>query len=459
VRHELSIIAATACSFVSTFIAAVALAEVSADQARRLGGRELTPLGAERAGNATGTIPAWTGGITQPPPGFEPGKHHPDPHPEDPVLFTITAAELGEHSERLSEGQKALLRAHPDTWRMNVYPTRRSASYPPWVYEAVKANATTAEVVLEGKGGVVNAAISSPFPIPRSGVDVIWNHNLRWRGIHVSRSDGVAAVTRAGRYRLVLTEQAFAYPYASPRASAFKTKHPNVMLAVKMKVIAPALLAGDGILVIEPIDQTEDPRRSWTYSRNLRRVFRNPFLAYDQPALNSDGLRTVDEFGLYNGAPDRFEWTLLGKREVYVPYNAYRLHSSDVGHGDIIGRRHIAPDLARYELHRVWVVEGRLKRGQRHIYSRRVFYVDEDSWQIALSDSYDSEGNLWRTAEAHALNYYDVPVLWTTLEVFYDLKEGRYLVNGLDNHRNGARFAEDGDPREFSPNALTYYIR
>jgi len=150
---------------------------------------------------------------------------------------------------------------------------------------------------------------------------------------------------------------------------------------------------------------------------------------------------------------------LKGKKELYIPYNAYRIHAQGLAVDNIVGKRHINPELARYELHRVWVVEGTLKPGMKHIYGRRVFYIDEDSWQIAVADNYDLEGKLWRTSEAHALNYYEVPVQWSTLEVYYDLEKQRYLVSGLDNSRNPYQFSDTADPREFSPNALNYYIR
>jgi len=314
-------------------------------------------------------------------------------------------------------------------------------------------------VVLEGKGGVEGARVSSPFPIPKSGVEVIWNHNLRWRGVLVSRTEGQTAVTRLGNYTVTLSVQEIGIPYGAPSATAFTRRYPNVMFALKSKIISPALLSGDGTLAIEPIDQTRDPRKVWSYSRALRRVLRNPHIAYDFPAPNSANLRTVDDGGLFIGPPDRFEWTLRGKREIYIPYNAYRLHGRDVGHADILRTGHINPDLARYELHRVWVVEGVLKADETHVYSRRVFYVDEDSWQIAVAESYDREGQLWRVNEAHALNLYEVPVLWDTLQVYHDLDAGRYAVSGLDNGRNPPRFREGGDPRDFNPNALTYYVR
>ena len=438
---------------------AVAFAGVSQQEADRLGGQDLTPMGAERPGNAAGTIPPWTGGITTPQAGYTPEATHPDPYADDKILHPVTAENLAEHEQFLSAGHQALLRTYPETWQFNVYPTHRSASFPDAVYDAVKANATSARLILEGKGGVDNASVGPPFPIPKNGVEVVWNHNLRWRGIRVSYTEGLAAVTRRGRYGIIYAAVEVAYPYAFPPDSPFRRKYPNLMLAFRSKVIQPAQLAGEGTLIAEPINQTRYPRKVWTYSPNLRRVLRSPFFAYGKPVPNTDGLQTVDDLGLFNGPPDRFEWRLLGKRELYVPYNAYRLDSSQVKYGAILLPGHINPGLARYELHRVWVVEGKLKPDKEHVYSRRVFFVDEDSWKILVSESYDQKGNLWRVAEAHPINYYEVPLLSDTLQVFYDLQEGRYLVRGLDNHLRQPRFRDDADPREFSPNALIYYIR
>jgi hypothetical protein len=419
----------------------------------------LTPIGAKQAGNASGTIPAWTGGLTVPPDSYRTGYHETDPFPDDEPLFQINASNAEQYAQYLSPGQRALLAKYPDTWHMNVYRSRRTASFPDFVYEAIAGNAKTARVLMEGRGGVEGSRVSSPFPRPKTGVEVVWNHNLRFRGIRVDRLAGTAAVTRNGRYTLVLSRQDWAFPYSVPQPTPFTQRYPNVLLAVKGLVIEPSLLSGDGTLVFETINQTDDPRKSWTYPRALRRVIRLPYSGYQIPATNSDGLRTIDDFGLYNGPPDRYEWTLIGKQELYIPYNAYRLHGPQVGHEDIVRTGHINPDHARYELHRVWVIQGILKDGARHIYGRRVFYVDEDSWQIAVADSYNTDGELWRVNEAHAINYYTVPVLWSTLEVFHDLLASRVLVNGLDNRHRPYRFLSGADPREFSPNALIYYLR
>jgi len=50
---------------------------------------DLTPVGALRAGNADGRIPEWSGGINQPPPGYQPGTVHIDPFDGETALFRI----------------------------------------------------------------------------------------------------------------------------------------------------------------------------------------------------------------------------------------------------------------------------------------------------------------------------------------------------------------------------------
>jgi hypothetical protein len=425
-------------------------------------GTALTPVGAERAGNEAGTIPTWDGGITGPIPGYTPGQRLSDPYADDPLLFTITASNQQEYADKLSEGQKALLAKHPDSWHMNVYPSRRSAAYPSYVYDAFKTNATRAELVTEGRGGVENSVVSSPFPNPTQGVEVIWNHNLRFRGIHINRVDGSAAVTRRGNYTLILQDEEWAIPYARSSESDVEKLYPNLLLAFKKKVFAPGFVTGSGSLVHDFLNINEARRETWIYSPDLRRVLRTPFSGYDNPATNTDSLRFNDEGDMYNGSPSLFNWALLGKREMYIPYNAYRLHSGDLKVDDIVGDNHINPDHVRYELHRVWVVEGTLKsdKGRKdHKYSRRVFYVDEDSWQIAAADNYDDDGQLWRASEGHMINYYQVPTPWYTLRVYHDLKNERYMVHGLENQRREPTFDDDINPRSFGPNALDYYVR
>jgi hypothetical protein len=461
------------CATALIWLASATFAGVDEQNAARLDGDELTPIGALRAGNAEGSIPAWTGGLDISNQSFAKDKFLPNPFQDDKILFSITAENIDLYSDKLSEGQKALLRKNPDSWKMNVYATRRSSSYPDFVYQAVKLNAASAEVDLSNLGGVKNANISSPFPIPSKGVEVIWNHNLRWRGVAVERFEGLAAPTRIlGNFNLIVFEDKIAFPYGAP-AEAFKDKRrfPQVSIALKSKVIAPGFSRGGGQLVLESTNFNQTPRRTWVYNQNLRRVFRTPFSGFDNPVSLSEGLRFNDETDMYNGSPAVFNWKLLGKREMFIPYNAYRLHGGKLTAADIVGAKHISPDLARYELHRVWVVEGTVKnpsstlnplRGvanRGHSYSKRILYIDEDSWSVALADNYDSDGNLWRFAEGHLINYYRVPVPWYTLQTSYDFKQQRYLVTGLDNELGPYKFKATINATEFSPNALDYYVR
>ena len=426
-----------------------AAAEISADEVARLG-RDLTPLGGERAGNAEGTIPEWTGGITQPPAGYEVGQHHPDPYAADRPLFVIDAANLDRHRDKLSVGHQRMLETYP-TFRLPVYPTRRSASVPQRIYDATRRVAATAKLVDDGNG-VGGAVAGIPFPIPKNGLEVIWNHLLRYRGETVTCTLGQAAVTRGGAYTMVKYAIDINLRYSLPDMTPERLG--NTMVLFKQRVVAPARLAGDLLLVHETMNQAREPRHAWTYNPGQRRVRRAPNVAYDNPGTTSDGLRTADQFDMFNGAVDRYDWRLVGKREMYVPYNAYKLHSDRLAFTDILKPLHVNPEHLRYELHRVWVVEATLKEGARHIYKRRTLYVDEDSWQILLADIYDNRDQLWRVSEGHVINFYEKPLVWPTLEVHSDLQAGRYLALGLDNEFPICTFDVEYSSRDFTPASL-----
>lgn len=441
----------SACSTAIVFGFSVTLwAAVSAQDAARLG-RDLTPLGGEKAGNAAGTIPAWDGGITKPPAGYQPGSHYADPFAGDRVLFTITAANVQQHADKLTPGQQALLKAYPDTYKMNVYPTRRSASHPQRIYDKTREIATTARTVENGYG-VTGAINGIPFPIPKSGVEVIWNHLLRYRGDSAARTVAQAAPTRQGRYTLVQFRDEFFMLYSMPGKTEADLK--NKILFFKQEVLAPARLAGGVLLVHESLNQVKEHRSAWLYNPGQRRVRRAPNVAYDNPGTAADSMRTSDQLDMFNGAVDRYDWNLVGKREIFVPYNSYKLQEPSAKFSDILKPLHINQDLARYELHRVWVVEATLKPGERHVYKRRTFYVDEDSWQILAVDQYDNRDQLWRVSEAHAMNFYDVPTIWTALEVHTDLQAGRYLAIGMYSEYPVPQFNVERSIEDYTPTAL-----
>lgn len=427
-------------------VAGEVAAKVPPVEAARLGA-DLTPVGAERAGNDAGTIPPWTGGLTTPPAGWQPGDVEIDPFPGDKPLFVITSDNLAEHRRYLTDGHVAMLEQYGGAYTMPVFQTRRTASYPERVYDQLRENALTAEL-LENGNGVRNTITTSPFPIPRDGLEVIWNHILRYRGEEVSYRSAYATPTTGGSYNPVMTEYNYYFAYSRPGAKLADID--NKIFYLRTEILSPSALAGTITLVHETLDQVRSPRLAWRYEPGSRRLRRSPNLAYETDLPNTSSLRTVDQKDMYNGAPNQYDWELKGKRELYMPYNAYRLHSRDNSADDIIRPNHINQELTRYELHRVWVVEATLRTGISHVYTRRVFYVDEDSWQILASEEYDQDGKLWRVSEAHNINYYGEPVFWTTLEATYDLKAGRYYVDGLDDGQAAYNFNPGFRESEFT---------
>ncbi|EAQ97821.1 DUF1329 domain-containing protein [Congregibacter litoralis] len=426
-------------------------AKISEADAQRLGGPELTPVGAERAGNADGSIPAWSGGLTDLPEGYTPGDRLVDPYPDDAPLFTITAENVGDYADKLSPGQIAMFERYPDSYRMRVFPTRRSARLPEEEYALIKKSAVVTELA-EGGNGLRNFSAGVPFPIPRDGVEVIWNHITRYRNERgLKRRYTQIPVQANGNFAPVLFEDE-----SIPASRLPDNEYPNRLFVFLQRILAPARLEGDVLLVHENIDQVKEPRKAWIYNAGQRRVRLAPNIAYDGPGTASDGLRTADDLDMFNGAPDRYDWTLVGKKELYIPYNAYDLRRGDLSYKDIVKAGHMNPDYLRYELHRVWVVESTLKEDARHIYARRTFYVDEDSWQISVIDHYDGRGELWKMKEGHNMMHYQVAVPWLAAESLHDLVSGRYVVIGLDNEESGYQydFGYEGSFGDFTPSAL-----
>jgi hypothetical protein len=444
-------IISAACAVALLAVSPAALRSAATPQEIARLGKDLTPLGAERAGNKEGTIPAWDGGIKAPPSNWKQGQHYVNPFAADKPLFTITAANMAQHASKLTPGQQALLKTYPQTYKMIVYPTRRSASFPQRIYDQTIANAGSARLVDNGYGvtGTINGI---PFPVPKNGLEAIWNHLLRYRSDSAARTIAQAAPTRSGQYTLVQFQDEFYMLYSM--AGRKEQDLNNKILFFRQEVMAPARLAGGILLVHESMNQVKEPRGAWLYNPGQRRVRRAPNVAYDNPGTAADGMRTSDQLDMFNGAVDRYQWNLVGKREIYVPYNSYKLQDPSVKFRDVLTPLHINQNLPRYELHRVWVVDAVLKPGERHIYKRRTFYIDEDSWQILVVDQYDNRDQLWRVSEAHAMNYYSVPAIWTSLETHTDLQAGRYLAIGLNSEYKPYEFNIRRTLEDYTPAAL-----
>jgi hypothetical protein len=413
--------------------------------------QDISVIGADKNGNAAKTIPAWTGGLTAMPAGSQPGGPYADPYAADQPVITITAENADQYKANLTVGQLEMLKKYP-TFKMIVYPTRRSAPLKKCVGDETIANKGKAKLSAGGVG-LYGTTGGVPFPQPKDGIEAMWNTSVRYRGDSYTAKWAQAAVTNDGKFSLSKFEVEYDFHFGACHRKP-EDREPNRMLYYIQKTTAPARVAGNILLVHETMDQTRDIRSVWNYNPGQRRVRLAPEVSYDNPGFAAEGLRTADDLTLFNGLPDRYDWSLLAKREVYLPYNAYRATASTVKPDDLLKPNHLNADLMRYELRRVWVVDGKLKNGSSHIYHRRTFFIDEDSWTILATDKYDSNGKLWRYAEMHGIVAPDIGTLYPVMDVHYDLQSGRYLVSGIRNDEPKLAVPVKRSPSDYSPQRL-----
>lgn len=412
-----------------------ATARAAPDPATLLRG-PLTPYGAERAGNRDGTIPAWTGAVTPA-----------DPAGTEAPARVLDAAAATAERDRLPEGALALFRKYSD-YRMRIYPTHRTGVAPARVYDAISANATRAHAAPEGISyGITGAAGGIPFPLPQNGTEIIWNHLLAFWGVareaHVSTyiATGDGTIEQSAAYSEV-TDFPYYEPGATPQAVGpyyFKTRRLQT---------APPSLVGEAYIAWQPLNTAQNNYVAWRYLPGEHRVRKAPSLSYDTPDADASGYEELDDYYLFFGGPDRYDFRLLGKRDMYVPYNNDRLNAADPR--SVMGRQHANQDALRYELHRVWVVDGTLAPGKHHVAPHRRFYIDEDTWLIVYSEAWDDDGHLWKFGQATMTLRPEIPAVIIGAQFIYDLLQGGYC---LDFSFGGP----DGFYRETRPHPTTMF--
>jgi hypothetical protein len=399
-----------------------AQAATSADLARL--GNDLTPFGAEKAGNASGSIPAWNGGLTQAPTGWKPG--HGDPYGADKPLYSINGKNLAQYQAQLPPGQVELIKAYPG-YRLDVYPTHRSCTFPTEIAQRTKAFAAQSKIGSDGWNLEQAAGAAIPFPVPQSGIEVMWNYKLRYMAKGRRAQVSMLLREKSGELSELKQWASEYYPYND---AAVKSPVDAGDYEAKMlyDVLTPPSRAGEMYLVHGYLDKPQD---SWIYFPGQRRVRRAPSFAYDNPIAGTDSLYFVDQINMFTGAMDRYDFKLIGKKEMMVPYNSYKLVDKSNKYENLMGQDYLNRDAQRYEQHRVWVVEATVKADKRHSFAKRVFFVDEDSWALLHVDMYDAKGNLWRVQEGS---------LWANPQtqsctgfeyVSYDLVARRYIADGF----------------------------
>ena len=425
-----------------------AVAQVSADKAAELG-KSLTPIGAEKAGSKDGVIPAWTGGEPQR------GSIDKPVYPSDPAVdgdkpvLTITHDNYQKYADKLNAGQKELLKRYPD-YKMIVYPTRRVASFPQFIYDKTKYNATHCK--LEGTDSPDGCQGGFLYPIPTNGAQVIWNHKLKWRGDQVRRFNEQAIVQPDGSYqKTVIREDVKFFIPNSKHLDYTLTPDNRLYLYYLSQTLSPPRLAGTFILVHERTGVGSEGRVAWLYSPGLRRIRRAPNVQYDNPYEGTDGNEFYDQVDMFNGNLALYNWKLIGKKEMYIPYNNNKVNYQSTKFSDLIRPHHMNQDLLRYELHRVWIVEADLKPGKSHVFKKRVMYVDEDTWNIVAEDDYDNRGNLYKYHEGYLIFVPEIQISSTVPEVIYDFFSGRYFITAAINGAEPDKFNMDFSNDYFTP--------
>jgi len=427
------------------------LAAVTPEEAAQLK-TTLTPLGAEKAGNADGTIPAWTGGYTTPIPGFKNGGRRPDPWPNDKPLFSITAKNMGQYADKLTDGTKSLFKRYPEKFRLDVYQTRRTAVAPQWFYDNTFKNATRAKLVASSTGPMPqNFGSGIPFPIPKNGAEVIWNAMLRWTG-YTYRASAHSYLVGANGNRVLIQDAIVdtEKPFGTKDATMENTN--SDYFVVIARNIGPPIRAGEAVLGRQNVDDTKSG--AWVYLTGQRRVRKLPNACCDTPNPVTEGMMSFDEFYTFNSRLERFDWKIVGKKEMYIPYNCNRMWvpTKDT---DTVGEHFLNPEYLRWELHRVWVVEADLAPGKRHQVHKNVYYVDEDTWFPVFGDRWDSSGRLWRTIFTLPMAAPDIPGTIGELLGFYDQISGAYYVAAQNELSEQVKVMPPYRKDYFTPDALS----
>ena len=438
-----NMVAASVLAVCGLILTGTAFAAVSADKANELGSK-LTPVGAIMAGSKDGMVPKWD---PTPQHGSLSGAYASAPKIEaEKPLYTIDASNMAKYADMLSNGSKYLLKNFAD-YKMNVYPSHRTVGWPDFIYKATKANATTCK--LPDVDDPDGCKLGFPYPIPNNGAEVIWNHKIKWRGNNIERTNDQLIVDPDGHYQNAHLVEDVQFLYANSKKPIPLVKGHGLFLNYMAHLLAPPRVSGEILLVHESGGTGAEGRQAWLYAPALKRIRRAPSVCCDNPYEGTDGLQFYDQVDMFNGILQRYTWKLLGKKEMVIPYDNFKIGRAK--YKDIVRPHHINQDLPRYEVHRVWVVEADLRPGERHTYAKRVFYVDEDSWDIVMVDCYDAKGELFNFQEGMLTPQYNVQTAFTVPEIIYHFDSGRYFVTALQAEGKPNDYSVTFPPGYFNP--------
>ena len=417
--------AAAACAL----CASAAFAKASAADIARLG-KDLTCAGAEKAGNADG-VAEFSGKWLGLPPGISSAAEPlQNPYAGEKPIYTISQQNLAQYSKFLSTGLQEMVKKYP-TFKIPVYPSHRDFRYPDWACQRTLENAKVAELVDGGLGVSGVRAGLAFFPFPKSGLELATNMIYTMRASENAIYD-VAVVYPGNKIAWGRQNYKILNHHGDPNNKPVSTEG-SLYAQANVTTMLPLRDAGTNFVTADHFNSKTQPRVTFGYDPGTRRVRQYPAFGFDSPDPATSGFRTIDEDRLFNGSPDRYDWKIVGKRSMIIPYNAYDLDDSKLKYQDLIMPSHMNPEHARYEMHRVWVLEATLKPNFRHKYAKRVLYIDEDTWQAVLEDNYDSRGQLWRVNQSNIKYDYASQGYFTRITTYNDILRDAYVIDRMIN--------------------------
>ena len=381
---------------------------------------------------AAETVPANEGAST-PLPGYSYGKVREEffKYKNEKPLLVITAENYKEHAANLSAGEQEMFRTKSG-YQMKVYPTHRSCAVPDFVAANTKANATEAKLDATGNYLVSARLPGTPFPQPKTGAEVMWNYLTHYRGVGYMYPKVVTAVSPApGKTTWIeAVEEPWTmyYPWGKKGASSPQSVNDNLYFEFWGYTHPTAFAGQAGDLQQHFLNK---PVEMNYYFPGQRRVRRLPSYEYDTPQIGFENNYTQDDVYMFFGAIDRFDWKIVGHKNIYVPYNVFGMYRFDEQYHSVLKDEFVNPENRRYELHTVVQVEGTVKAGMRNISEKKVFYIDEDSWNITSGEDYDGQGKLWKVREGFLVPVWELGGACDSPSfVNYNLSNGRYVHDG-----------------------------
>tara|TARA_A100001015_G_scaffold280045_1_gene341850 strand:- start:8813 stop:10147 length:1335 start_codon:yes stop_codon:yes gene_type:complete len=395
-----------------------------------------TAVGADKNGTDDGIIPEFKDASIP----FE------SEYYDDQINFIVDKNNYINYLKYLPGGLSQLIQKIKN-FEIYVFPTRRTANYPDFLKESFLEKKKSKPV--RNNDLFLGKINHLPYRFPETGEEIIWNHLSRYQGGSVERFVDSFVVRKNGQALKTRTWIKRVYN------SHINKPKKNILFYALAKYLEPVSLKGDILLVHEPVNQVFEKRNSWIYSSAQRRVRKAPELGHDSIGSGSQGLVTADQIDGFNGSTERYNWRILGKKIMIVPYNINKIKDKELTYTEMLGSGSIKSELLRYELHRVWIVEGILKENSRHIYAKRVFYIDEDSWIILLEECYSVRGDMWRVAVHGIIQFYEHQFPVYGANIYHDLNNGSYFITGLENEiKKKAKIGFISKSMEFQPDEL-----